>query len=292
MNLLEAETETQPVETSPPTEDKSLDELLVDALGSETANRDVLVDLWHRAVDAITAAKETVTTKSERALALENAEPDESDRKVRTAQRMVERLTKAIHKLKAKIDQIDIINYSAEWHERANELASERDALAEELRQLYPEFVTKLADLFHRIDENALDIEHLHGYAPRGENRRLIDSELKARGLESYSAAQPKLRDALRLPDWNQPFQIAYPVSMPLNPYAQLMLAQVKAVENKQAGMFTSDWAEARKLVDEQTRIEMDKQAAKNAADEAVKKRDYERAVVEQDRRARMGIRG
>jgi hypothetical protein len=43
-----------------------------------------------------------------------------------------------------------------------------------------------------------------------GERRPLLDAELTARGLQSYNAAQPRLRDNLKLPDWLQPRDIAY----------------------------------------------------------------------------------
>lgn len=289
MNLLTTETETETA--TEPVVGKTLDALLAEALSNTDTTRDTFVELWQKAIDAITAAKETIETESERALDLENADPDKSNEAVRVAKRTAERLSKATHKLKAKVDQIDAINYAEEWHERADEIAGERDKLAQELADLYPTFVTKLADLFARIDENKADIEHLHGYAPRGESRRLVDAELGARGLESYSAAQPRLRDNLKLPRFDRPIDVAFPEPPPLNPYAEVMLAHVRAVEAKQVGMFGPDWHEARKLVDEQRRLEIAARDAELARQAEREKQQYHQRLLDEDRRRR-GLNG
>ena len=277
-------TETEPVV------EKTLDEMLAEALADENAKRDVLINLWQQALDTIEVAKETIATESERVLDLQNADPDKSDKAVRTAQRTVERLTKAVHEIKCKVSQIDAVNYSKAWHERADQLASERNTLADELVKLYPDFVKQLADLYARIDENAAAISDLHSRAPRGEPLRLFeDAEIVARGLERYTAEQPPLRDNLKLPNFDRSNEIAYPKPAPLNPFINVMLDHIKAVEAKQAGLFTSDWAAAQKVRNEQTRIEMDKRAEVDAAKAASEKRKYEQAVVEGDRRRRMG---
>ena len=195
---------------------------------------------------------------------MENTDYDKSDEAVRIAERTVERLTKATYQLEFKVDKIDAINYGNKWHERANEIADEREQLGNELRELYPEFVTKLANLFARIDENAAAISALHGQAPRGEPLRLFeDAELVARGLESYSAAQLRLSDNLKLPNWSQPFEIFYPIPAPLNSFAVVMLNHMPAVDAKYA--FGADWAAAQKIKDEQTKAEFAKRAALEA---------------------------
>ncbi len=156
MNLLLAETETETEPVQPVTEtvaEVSLDALLAEAFASETVFREVLIELWQRSLGIINLTKETIELESERILDLENTDYDKSDEAVRIAERTVERLTKAIYQLEFKVDKIDAINYANKWHERANEIADERDKLGNELRELYPEFVTKLANLFARIDE-------------------------------------------------------------------------------------------------------------------------------------------
>ena len=110
---------------------------------------------------------------------------------------------------------------------RPTSAADERDALAIELAELYPSFVQKIADLFSRIDENTGAISDLHGEAPRGEWRRLVDAELVSRNLDRYTAEQPPLRDNLKLPRFDRPTDIAYPVPPSLNPYATVMLDHI-----------------------------------------------------------------
>ena len=279
-------------ETPAPAAVKSLDALLVDALGSEATDRDTLVSLWQRTVDAIAAAKATIEVESARTLDLSNSNPGASDEAVRVAHRTIDRLGKAIYLIKARVDALDADIYAQTWHAQANEIGAQRDALAQELAELYPSFVAKLAGVFARIDENKAAIANLHAQAPRGEPRRLIDAELAARGLERYTAEQPPLRDNLKLPRFDRPVDIAYPVPPALNPFAVAMGEHFRALDAKSAGMFGPDWHEAQKIDEDLKREELARRAAQEASQAAERKREFERSVSEQDRRARMGIRG
>ena len=96
----------------------SLDARLAKALTSDT-DRDVLFALWHEAFATIKAAEQTVEAESARALDIENPDPDEADATARKARLTIGRLTKAIPRLRERIEAIDKRNYAIEWHKHA-----------------------------------------------------------------------------------------------------------------------------------------------------------------------------
>jgi hypothetical protein len=268
----------------------TLDSRIASALAANgKASRDDLAALVAEAESAIAETRETIDLESDRALDIANPDHDRSHDLIRTAERNLARLGKAIPLLKARIRQIDEAEYARQWHAAADRIESDRDALAQELAGLYPDIVEQLGDLFARIDANEAAIDRLHGQAPWGERRRLVGPEQRARGLQSFSAAQPPLRDHLALPDWDETSRIAFPPPAPLNPYAGTMVAAAQAVERKTAGLYSSDWHAAQKLADEQTRAEFARLAEIEAAKQAEAKRKFEAAVLADDRRARTG---
>jgi hypothetical protein len=269
---------------------ETLDARIASALAaSGKAKRDVLVALVTEAEQAIAEARETIATESERLLDIANDDPDASDAAVHKAERSIARLTAALPKLRDRIRQIGEAEHAESWHTQADKLESERDKLADELAELYPSLVERLADLFSRIDTLDDAIGRLHAQAPLGEARRLTGPEQRARGLTAYSAAQPPLREHLKLPDWDEPHRIAYPPPAPLNPFSAAMVAAAQAVERKSLGLYSPDWAAAEKYAAEQARNESDRLAEIEAAKQAEAKRRFEQAVLEDDRRARTG---
>jgi hypothetical protein len=75
----------------------------------------------------------------------------------------------------------------------------------------YPDFVTKILDLFARIAANDKKLSNLHQARPAGISRHLRSAELVARGLESFGRDNPSLTQELKLPDWEQPTKLAWP---------------------------------------------------------------------------------
>jgi hypothetical protein len=268
----------------------TLDSRIAAALSANgKASKDDLVALVAEAEQAIAAARDTIATEGERALDITNDDPDASDAAIQKAERNLARLDKALPLLRDRIRQIEATEYARQWHAAADRIESERDKLAGELAERYPAFVEKLAALFDRID--ALDgaIGQLHSAAPRGETRRLVGAEPQARGLQSFSAAQPALRDHLALPDLSEPSRIAYPPQVGLNPLAGAMIEAAQAIERKSSTLYSSDWHVAEKLAAEQARAESDRLAALEAAKQAEAKRKFEQAVLADDRRRQTG---
>lgn len=273
----------------------TLDARISTALRAEDTDREAFMTLWREAFDSITAAKETVETESANLLDIENPDPDASDDKVIKAQRAIDRLTIAIRRLKERVLELDAAAAEDAWQAEADKLEGLRDKLAQELAELYPSFVENVADLFARIDVNTAMIRNLNARAPSvrwGDKQRcLIDAELKARNLDRYSAAQPPLRDKLKLPDWTEPAAIAFPVQV-INQMYAASAGALAAMNAKFAVTCNADWAAAKAIENEQRRAEHAEREAKLAAEEAAKKAKYEQSLLAADRRKQRGLNG
>lgn len=267
----------------------TLDARVAAALAANgSADLDQLVSLRQEALDAIAAAKLTLATETARALDLSNTDPDAADNAARKAELTVARLTQAVPRLKTMIDAISARDYSAEWHVEVDRVKTTRDLLANELESLYPQIIDRLSDLFGRIDENTKAIDALHLRAPSGEPRRLSDAEQAARGIDRYTASQPRLRDRLQLPDPDRPSELAFPPQIDFNAMAAAAMRQSQlALAQKFALSHSADWAAARELEDAQKKSDMDEREAALAAEATEQKRAYEQHLQQLDRRRR-----
>jgi hypothetical protein len=79
----------------------------------------------------------------------------------------------------------------------------ERDKLAAELREIYPQIEAQLRDLLPRIAANDEQIEYINGYALPTSAECLLVAELVARDLRGFVenlAEAPSITRQLRLP--------------------------------------------------------------------------------------------
>jgi hypothetical protein len=77
---------------------------------------------------------------------------------------------------------------------------AKRDELARQYAE-YPKLVARLVDLFESAKAVDEKVSRINGSAPPGEHRRLLGVELTARGLQSFSTADPPIAKAVQLPD-------------------------------------------------------------------------------------------
>jgi hypothetical protein len=275
--------------TRPPT----LDKRIATALVVETnTDKSELAALVSEAEDAIAKAQKTIEVERERALDIANDEPDKSYDQIRKAELRIERYDKALPALQARIAAIDHREAVQAWNAQADQIEAERDALATELRELYPTFVARLIDIYTRIDANTAAINSLYRSAPRGEWRNLLDAELKARGLQSYSAHQPVLRDNLKLPDWHEPRKTypADPVAQWNARAAESAAATIAAMNQKHALAFSPDWHAAEAMRQEQVRQETEAREAELQRRQAEERDRYHKWLLETERKARLGL--
>jgi hypothetical protein len=73
------------------------------------------------------------------------------------------------------------------WYTDQDAIKAKRDELAAELRELYPPFAAKIADLFSRMRAFDAELSWLHQARPAGTFEHLLRPELVARGIESFT---------------------------------------------------------------------------------------------------------
>ena len=105
------------------------------------------------------------------------------------------------------------------WQAQYAEIEAQRDAVAAELAQTYPQLVSQLLDLFQRVAVMDAEISRINISAPYGVSDRLARTELVARGL-SDPIMQPDvvLMDHVRLPHFKRGdgAVLAWPPPQPL----------------------------------------------------------------------------
>ena len=94
------------------------------------------------------------------------------------------RLRMLLSKLQVRYQQVRDQEEATAWLAECDVVKRERDALAEELREVYPDAVTKIVDLFVRITANDKALSELHQARPAGVMEHLLSAELHARGLD------------------------------------------------------------------------------------------------------------
>ena len=174
----------------------------------------------------------------------------------------VNRLGPLLFKLQARYrdvhQQEQMVTWQAEreatWLAEHDTLKGARDALAEELRDVYPAPTIKIAELFARIAAIDKAIDDLNRKRPDGVQRHMLSVELHARGLENFSSNTPSLLTSVCLFDWDTGRQICPPQRQSMA--AAFAATMVSASDRRFSGEWwkdTDDGAASRRA--EQQRI-------------------------------------
>jgi hypothetical protein len=145
------------------------------------------------------------------------------------------RLRSLLTKLQARHRQVREQEQLTVWLTEYDTLKRERDALAEELREVYPDAAAKIMDMFSRLAANDEKLSNLHLARLPGVTRHLLSAELHARRLDSFSRDMPSLATLVQLFDWNSGRQIWPP--RPPSP------ASAFAPVVPSGRCYTADWA-------------------------------------------------
>ena len=180
--------------------------------------------------------------------AIAQAEKEQADpraaRQALDAMVAVNRLGPLLLKLQARYQEVhaqeQIVTWLAEreatWQAKHDAWSGERDALVEELRDVYPEPTRRIADLFVRIAANNKALDELNRTRPDGVQRHLRSVELHARGLDGFSRDTPSLLTSVCLFDWETGRQICPP------PRASMGAAFAATMMSASDQRFSSDW--------------------------------------------------
>jgi hypothetical protein len=162
----------------------SLEQRIAAALTDDITSAD-LADLIAEVEAAANAAEQTGKEAHARALDPTVADAAAAREAQREAEFTTERLDAALPQLDTRLAEVRKAEDLKRWHSNCDALEVERNALAAEMREVYPQSVAKLIDLFSCIAALEDDLSKLHLARPAG-GRHLLGAELVARGLENF----------------------------------------------------------------------------------------------------------
>ena len=119
-----------------------------------------------------------------------------------------------LSKLQVRYQEVHDQEQATAWLAEHDALKRERDALAEEVREVFPEAENKIVDLFVRITANNKALSELHQARPAGVMEHLVSAELHARGLDRFTRDTPSLLTSVCLFDFDSGRQ-AWPPPRP-----------------------------------------------------------------------------
>lgn len=114
-----------------------------------------------------------------------------------------ERLQTAVTKLRERLEEVRTDEEDQRRRVFYEKVKAERDKLAAELADIYPEIEQKLRDLLPRIAASDRDVEYINSHGLPSDGQRLLVAELVARRLRGFveNAVQiPSITETLRLP--------------------------------------------------------------------------------------------
>jgi hypothetical protein len=82
------------------------------------------------------------------------------------------------------------------------EADGERQFSAADVMNRSGKLLARLVDLFESAEAVDEEVSRVKPSAPSGEHRRLLGGQLTARGLGSFSTADPPIAKGVQLPDW------------------------------------------------------------------------------------------
>jgi hypothetical protein len=193
-----------------------LEKRIAAALADDVA-RDLVAALIAEIETAIVAADEAAAAEREKALdPLTSPDASKARATMEDAAFWRDRLRSVLPRLKARYEEIYAANYMAQWRDDYEALKVKRDALAVELREVYPDFETKIVDLFARIAANNEELSRLHQARPADVALHLLGAELVARGLGAFTRSEPSITATLKLPTFEPGERLAWPPPQPL----------------------------------------------------------------------------
>lgn len=226
-------------EPSPSTED-SLEQRCVAALTDDNAKFEQLADLVIEVEDGISAATADAAKIKEEALdPLIYLDANAARAAVENAAFRVTRLSALLPRLQGRLAIVHTQETLAQWHTDYAPLKAERDALAAELREVYPAAVATLTNLFARITANDAEISQLHRRRPAGVSLNLDGgAECAARQLKAFTRDRQPLLQLVQLFDFDSGEQVWPPRRTTIDP----MLFAPPVFDRR----YSADWAAAR----------------------------------------------
>ena len=220
------------------TKQTTLEQRISTVLTDDNSESSVIAALIAETETAIVAADEDAKLEQEKAFdPLASPDPKAAQEAVQAAEFMQTWLRSALLRLQRRLRETQEREHRAKWYAEYEALKSERDALAAEFREVYTEFEAKVVNLLTRMAANNAEISNLHSARSSGVKLHLLEAELVARGLESFTRDVPSITKELKLPA----FEPGRPLAWPPRP----RLHQTRFAPTPYDSRFSARWWEA-----------------------------------------------
>ncbi len=193
---------------------RSLDDRIAAAFSLGAKSGEV-VELIGQAEAAASAAGEVAQLARTQAL-----DPALSAERVAIARHEMEdaafrrdRMQVAVTKLSERLRELKAQEEDQRRWQAYEKTKVERDKLVAELKEVYPAFVGRLADLAARVDANDREVERINNRARPDGADWLAGAEMVARGIKGFNVSTsdvPRITKALRLPSFEYRANDAY----------------------------------------------------------------------------------
>lgn len=188
----------------------NLKQRIVQTLADDTVTAASLAELVVEIETAIAAAAEAATVSREQSVDPALC-PDPKAAEITRG-----RLLTMLPRIQQRYHDVDSAETAAEWRIDFAARAEERNALANELRDVYPRLASQLADLFAKIAANDAALSRLHQDRPSSAKGFLLGAELTALGLDEFSRDRKSIAKTLCLPDFKSNKLLWPPRSTPV----------------------------------------------------------------------------
>jgi hypothetical protein len=177
-----------------------VEERIATALTDKISSADVeaLITETEAAITAADAAAEAERTKALDPVG--SPDPIKARAAMEGAAFTRDRLRTVLPRLQTRLKQVVAAEYAAQWEPEFKRVEARRDALAAEMREIYPRVTEQLVSLFRRMADCDRECSQINGSAPYGDGRRLRGVELTARGVEGLLQPDVWIAQELRLP--------------------------------------------------------------------------------------------
>jgi hypothetical protein len=227
-------------------------------------------------VGADTREGEDENLAAERARALDPLQvldPESARAIIEVAGVKCDRRKSALEQLQKRFAEVQDAEEENEWNKADSEIAVECDAAANDMTRI-PKILDELVGLLQRAEVIDQKIADLHGWAPAGESRRLLRTELVARNLLSFSRDEPSFARDLKLPDWHNGNRLVWPP--PKTPLAVMVAESMTPPPDPR---FSADWAAPRERENARRKQEGERRAQEETERQAERRRTYEASL-------------
>jgi hypothetical protein len=202
----------------------TLEQKIASALADDSITSTALAELINEVEIAIVVADKAAEEEREKALdPLASPDAAKARAALADAEFCRDRLRTVLPRLQQRFSEARSEEEYARWVVDYEEVKTKRDALVEELREIYPAIEENLTDLLLRIETCDREAKRVNSAKPfdakeaNGDGRWLLETELVARGLDHFRIHDLQIMRDLKLPKFEAGAQLAWPPHRPID---------------------------------------------------------------------------